>query len=579
MINVSDEIKQAYDISTTQLDKIKLDNTEYTITNVHYYDDCCEEGNVFGTAIARVLEFEIENIVDLEGKEFEYLTGIEVDGSMQWITLGNFIVQDVEPNDTTNSNKVTAMDYMLKTNITYVSNLNYSTNKVTLLMVLQEMCEKSNLILATTDFANKDFIVDSNQFEQGTLIRQVLQAITQISGTVAKIKNDNKLYLINPNSVTEVSKVFTLNNYAEAEIKRATHPINLVSLGMSDVEGENITLRDKESIEKDGENSLIINDNPFAYTQEKREQLITALFEAVRGFEYKSYLFNCQALFYLETMDKIQFKDKQDNTYNSYVFRFNYKSPNGLESEIEAPSIIKATVNYQNIPNALDKLKHTELKVNKLEGKITLLAFEQSETAQRVSEITQTVDDITQKVENVATYANVKIASGEVHLTETEESEENIVELKIFGETTTGRLELVSDKQSKADGTSANAFTHLFELDGRLLEKNGTYDEIIIQDFNAKLIRRLALNENIMYNGGFTYNGINYKGLETKSEYNVRSNYTSVLANKEYKISKDKIVSEWTNQELILDKVFFYGANKAFISYKDLLIYSDKNTW
>lgn len=405
MINVTDAIKQAYSTSTTQCDKLVIDNIEYAISNVQYSDDCYSEGNIFGTAIARTLQFEIENNINLEGKEFEYLTGIKIGNNVEWISLGNFIIQEVEPNDTTNINTVNAMDYMLKTNTEYTSNLQYSNNNITLEQVLQEACTNAGLILATTDFPNKDFIVDSNQFEQGTLIRQVIQAVAQISGTVAKIKSDNKLYLINPNSITEVSKVFTLNNYAEAEIKRATHPINLVSLGMSDVEGENITLRDEESIEKDGENSLVINDNPFAYTQEKREQLITALFNAVKGFEYKAFLFECQGLPYLETMDKIQLKDRQGNTHNSYVFRFNYKSPNGLESSIEAPSIIKATVNYQNIPSTLDRLKRTELIVDKQNQTITGLVEETTENSEKLAQIELTVDGITQTVSSAETIA------------------------------------------------------------------------------------------------------------------------------------------------------------------------------
>lgn len=370
MINVSDEIKQAYDNSTTQVDKIVLNGAEYRIKNVEYYDDVYNEGNIFGTAIAKGLDFEIENTVNLEGQEFEYLTGIKFNGAIQWISLGNFIVQSVESNDTTNINKVSAMDYMLKTNIPYETALDYASGAVTLLQVLREVCNTSGLTLATTNFANSNFIVDSNQFEEGTLNRQVIQAVAQVSGTVAKIRN-NQLYLLGPS--TTVSKVFTLNNYKEAEIKRATHPINVVSLRLTDIEGENITLRDEESISKNGENVLAINDNPFAYTQDKREQLITALFNVVKGFEYKAYTFDCQGLPYLETMDKIQFKDKKGNTYDSYVFRFNYKSPNGLDSTIEAPSIISATVNYQNVPSALDVAKRTEYRVNKQEGKIIQL--------------------------------------------------------------------------------------------------------------------------------------------------------------------------------------------------------------
>ena len=96
MIDLSDEIRKSYEESTTQYDKIKIGNKEYPISNVQYCDDCYD-GNIFGTAIARTLDFEIENIVDLENKEFEYFTGIKVENSVHWISLGKFITIDEEP--------------------------------------------------------------------------------------------------------------------------------------------------------------------------------------------------------------------------------------------------------------------------------------------------------------------------------------------------------------------------------------------------------------------------------------------------------------------------------------------------
>lgn len=97
MIDLSDEIRKAYDVSTIQYDKIKIGNNEYPITNVDYSDDCYVDGNIFGTAVARTLEFEINNTIDLENKEFEYLTGIRVGDTVHYISLGNFITTDVEP--------------------------------------------------------------------------------------------------------------------------------------------------------------------------------------------------------------------------------------------------------------------------------------------------------------------------------------------------------------------------------------------------------------------------------------------------------------------------------------------------
>lgn len=434
MINVTDTIKEAYSNSTIQYDKIILDDEEYAISNVELDDDCYEEGNIFGTAIAKALSFEIDSSVDLEGKEFKYYTGIKTSVGIEWIDLGTYITQDVEINDTTRIATINAMDYMLKTNIEYTSDLQYSNNNITLGQVAQEACNKAGITLATTDFPNVTFIVDSNQFEQGTLIRQVISAIAQISGTVAKIKNDDKLYFITPKTTGQVRKVFNLNDYSEIEIKRATHPINLVSLGMSDVEGENVVMRDEQSISLDGENSLVINDNPFAYTEAKRQQLITAIFNVVKGFEYKAYELTGQGLPYLESLDNVQIIDFEGNTYNSFLFRFYYKSPNGLETEMSAPSITDATVEYQNVASAEQIAKRTEIIVNKQEQTITGIIENQSEFENQLTQVEQDIDSIQQQVQDTIVYKREVSGTTEIYLEDAGEAD--ILELEIKGNKT-----------------------------------------------------------------------------------------------------------------------------------------------
>lgn len=463
MIDLSDEIRKAYDKSTIQYDKIKIGDKEFPISNVQYCDDCYDEGNIFGTAIARTLDFEIENIVDLEKKEFEYFTGIRVEDTVHYISLGKFITTDVEPGDTTLINKVSSMDYMLKANIQYETKLDYSSKKVTILDVLEEASSNAGLELATKEFANSDFIVDSNQFEVDAIIRQVFQAVAGISGTFAKIRSDNKLYFITPKlidskkyTVKEVHKMLvadlnklkvrtitndlkvlgiekestkqvdemlvkSMNNiavkrlttninepslekqsdYTELVLKRNTHPINVVSIGMSQVEGENITLRDEESIAEDGENYLTINDNPFAYTQEKREQLIVALYEKVKGFSYTAYELKGQCKPYLETGDPIWVLDTDGAITSSFLFRFTYKSPNGLESEMSAPSIIKSTVEYQNVPSDLERIRRTEIIVDKQQGTIDAIIDKQTEDGSKINSLQANADETTDTISKI----------------------------------------------------------------------------------------------------------------------------------------------------------------------------------
>lgn len=607
MIDVKNEIKQAYEESTTQIDRIILDGEPYRINEVNYDDDCYENGNIFGTAIARSLEFQIENSIDLEKKEFEYQTGIYINNQIEWTSLGNFIVQDIEPNDTTKISKVVAFDYMFKSNIPYESKLDYSSGKITILDVLQESCEQSGLELATTDFVNNNFIVDSNQFSEGTLNRQVFQAVAQISGTFAKIRSDNKLHLIIPKRkgilVEEVNKMtvaefnklpieklsensnkFSTDLYKELVLKRNTHPINLVSLGMSDIEGENITLRDEESISKEGENSLVINDNPFAYTQEKREQLIIALFNTVKGFEYTAFEIEGQAKPYLETGDEIVVKDAEGNFYYSFLFRFNYKSPNGLESIMEAPSIIKSTVAYQNIPDALSIAKKTEIVVNKQEQKIRQLVQETSENSDKLTKVEQTVDNISQKVSNIETFTNTIEAVDQIHLTNTIEGEEYVIQFSITGnmpfltpsETLVPSEDLVPlgdyftliiDKQSRAN-KSEEAVEIVIDLDEPLRVYKNIYDEIFCENDIWYVIRRIGIDDK--FNLYILENEIieeitnikiptfeddtyiyvkEYEGLNYSAYYIVKNQYEKIFATKtelssSIDLSKNSILEE-----------------------------------
>ena len=98
MINVDYNVISAYRKSTTEYNKIVIDNEEFPINNVIYIDDAYEDGNIFGTAIARSLEFTILNTIDLEEKEIQYYHGIKTeDGTIAYEFIGNFIVVDVEP--------------------------------------------------------------------------------------------------------------------------------------------------------------------------------------------------------------------------------------------------------------------------------------------------------------------------------------------------------------------------------------------------------------------------------------------------------------------------------------------------
>lgn len=625
MINVTDTIKQAYEQSTTQYDKIILDNEEYAINSVDYGDDCYDEGNIFGTAIARSLDFEIDSNIDLEKKEFKYLTGVKTSVGIEWIDLGTFITQEVDPNKTTGITKVNAMDYMLKSNIAYKSELNYSSGNITILQVLQEACQQAGLTLATTDFANNTFIVDSNQFDENTLIRQVIQAVAQISGTFAKIKNDDKLYLITPKkaglTVAQVHKMLVkdlnalpvnkligvdpdarikMSDYSELVCKRNTHPINLVSLGMSGVEGENVVMRDEESIAEDGENSLVINDNPFAYTEAKRQQLITALFNKVKGFEYTSFEIIGQSKPFLETGDEILVVDKDNTFLSSFLFRFNCKSPNGLESEMSAPSLTKATVEYQNIASAEQVAKRTELRVDKQEQTITGIIEQQTETKNKLTKVEQNIDGITEtissvetkvetaenKAENAQNTANdavSQITTTNEKLTRVEENVDGITQTVSSVEIQVGKIEETANNANQKADSAVNQIEVTNENVTKIEQNvNGITDSVtaIETNLNENYSTTEQMNSAIEQKAGSITSSV------SESIENIQVGGTNLIPNSAPFDTSDYYISDTSSIELTLQneetapyrKCLRIRTLKQLTSTSGIYIYMTKDT-
>lgn len=366
-------------ISTSLANKLKQDSIverDYIIfkgeTTRHYiwfnlHDDCYKDGNFIGTFVIKRLELSYED-KDLEFKQKEFNAYKEYkldDGSWESIDYGTFIVQSVEESDTKEEIKVTAYDYGLKFANTYVTELNYSSGNVTLKNVIEEVCNKCNVELATLDFANSDFIVDSNQFVESNTFGNVVSAVASISCNFAKVKADNKLYLEFKN---ETNIIIEASDYENFDDKRDTHEYNAVSLGMSNVDGENVTMIDP-SVQEGQENFLTINDNPFAYTQEKRNQLIEGIFNKINGFGYSSFVLDGCMYPQLECGDLIKIRNKDGNLIDSIVLRITY---NNVSIKLEAPSVIKSTIEYINPPSAYDMARNAQILVDKANNNIKL---------------------------------------------------------------------------------------------------------------------------------------------------------------------------------------------------------------
>lgn len=373
MINVSQTIKNSCKADkNTHAEYIVINNKIIYIKgklNATAYKNT----TFFGTFNMKVLEFETENTTQFRNREFEYYKVI--DGNS--FKLGTFITTEVVDNDSTDTIKVTANDYALKFAVPYTSQLDYESGNVTLFNVLEECCTNADVVLDNITLDNGNFIVDSNQFVNGELIGDVICAIGGISGNFATITEQDKLKLLFTTDTDEV-----LEDYTDLNDKRDTHPITSVSIGTSQVEGQEAILRDETLIEQYGEHWLTINDNPFAYTLEKRQELVTAIFNKVKGFGYSSFKSEYTYRPYLTLGDKIKFKNKSGQLIDSIILRYEM---NFDDCTFEAPSVTSATIDYKKTLSSEELAKRAEIIANQAAATLTSVVSQVTTIEQEIN--------------------------------------------------------------------------------------------------------------------------------------------------------------------------------------------------
>ena len=360
---VNDSIKNALKQPTTQRKgRILVNDKYYEVFNVEYYADAYNEGNVVGNAIASQLDFDLPYMAKFD--TFKYFDGVWNGTDYEYVDMGTFTVFDEKDQDQFNKH-ITAFDNLIKFNVPFIDNKDYPK---TIFEELQNICEQAGVELVNTSITNGDFEIQNNQFVNNESLKSVLKAICQISGTYAIIKED-KIVLQLKN---ETSEILNKSQHAPVTWKRRTYGINQVILGLEDVVGEYVIRQDEEDIAINGVHKLVINDNPFAYTQEKRDLLIDDLFNQVKGFGYVPYELKGEWLNYMDIGDTINI-----DGIDTILLRVNGKSPKSLESEMSAPAVIDSAIQYvDNTASIKNLMKKTEISVDKQKSEIELVTRE-----------------------------------------------------------------------------------------------------------------------------------------------------------------------------------------------------------
>ncbi len=397
-------------------------------------DNCYVDNTFIGTTVAKKITVNIlnpDNLINLENKTIDVYVGIEINGKLEEIPYGTYIIEKPDDKEVQQKTSFTGYDYMIKFNPKYKDRVKYPIKLSNLLL---DLCDQVGLELGNTDFTNADYMVLGNPFTNNEDCRTVLSNITQLAGGFAKIGRDNKVYIRTLKNIPDLIRVKDIhnmpvkdlhllpvsmlstykenteenldgNNYFEDFSKNEQWgEVNSLVLSISNVEGENTARTDEESIKKNGLTEITITDNYFLINEDERNKVIEPLWENLKGLHYLPFKTKYYGYPHLDGGDAIAIDDSKDVPYLSYVFNHTFKFNGAFDGNIETQAMTKTQIAYKNIQNIKSKFRRVELAVDKINGRITSVVERQDKQENTFNtKIEQTETSILESVS--ATYA------------------------------------------------------------------------------------------------------------------------------------------------------------------------------
>ena len=265
---LSGKITRAYlkVLETDTEPEIIIDESNYlkdlTFEELRYVPD---EGFIGGTVAKRVTGNlnNVDSTFSIQDREFELYMGVDLENeTTEYIKYGTFIVQKPEDNQVTDNTSFEALDYMIKLNLPWTDRMTYPC---TLKQLFDDLVAQSGLSTTVTSFLNEDFIVENNQFEDGTTMREVLKAIAQVAFNWARVDENNNI-VMDFEKKDDIAETLTVDNYYNFSKQDSYGPINVIVLRNSQIEGENVTIKDEESI-KAGKGKNKFDKDNIKYTE------------------------------------------------------------------------------------------------------------------------------------------------------------------------------------------------------------------------------------------------------------------------------------------------------------------------
>ena len=349
-------------------------------------------------------------------------------------------------------------------------------------------------------------------------------------------------------------------------------PINSVVLARAS-DSDRIYKKDQKSIDKNGLCELKISENQFMNFNDRSDYL-QGLADKLFGVEYYINDFVSTGIMYYDLLDMYNI-EIFGKTYNCLMLNDEQDITQGLEENIHTDRPETSETDYTKADKTDRKLNQTTLMVDKQNKKIEGIISQIGDRSKKTTTITADIDGLNSKVTNIADLTNT--VSGIKIITLENCVEGKLLELHIYGNNTVFDYlypandlypsdTLYPHGDSRIIVTDKDGNKQVYELGVMdvLRQKNNIYDEYILKDGKAQVIRRINKDGSIKDNEEIENLGefmiylkegtneieiLNYSA-QIRTKFAIKSDYTDVFATKVEMNSEIKQTADSINLEV-----------------------------
>jgi hypothetical protein len=247
--------------------------------------------------------------------------GLLVDGTYEWVKMGEYFINDIEIDRNRNTTKLDLMDGMFKLNREHVTDLTYPAE---IRHVIKEICLKTGIELANEymDITSMNYRIDQIPKDKKMTFRDVLSLATQMLGMSCFFNREGKLEIkeLTDSGITITADSYFMHGLTKSEIEYQIAGITC----KKDKETLTVGLRTGRSLELD---NLFMS-----------QAVLDNLYHKIKDIRYYPFNLNYQGHLLLNVGEWVTVKTNTGETFKSPILSQSFTFKGGLRGRISADS-------------------------------------------------------------------------------------------------------------------------------------------------------------------------------------------------------------------------------------------------